>query len=1708
MVATIKEITNSSNATKYFYFIEKEFELSKDWHASKAVDALGISELNNQNFTDILNGKLGDIQLGRKTADGIAHHPGNELILSAPKSVSIMAMVAGDKRMVEAHKLAVDATIDYVQKHLLYARVTENKQTSFIKADNGLIAKFDHFTARPVTDKEKAAVKIDPQLHTHCLIANATLCADGKWRSVVFDALYQNKMFLGEIYRRELAHNIKELGYTITKGDSSKNYFNFEIAGVPEAVIQEFSNRRQVILSKAAEIGAKSAEDLALIAKNSRHDKQAQGETELTAEWATRYNSVDKLEKLQSLVTYSNATKSTTVYSPAALEKAYNFAIAHNSEREAVWQREHIFKTIFAKAGVNYRIADIETLMEKNSKNGKVIVREDKCASYLTTPENIQQERYTISLMRKLQAKTKPIMPAAAVDIRLEETSLSQGARDAVKLIMSSHDQVVAIQGSAGSGKTTALQQVRALATECGYEILGLAPTRDAVTVFKNSTGAEAQTLQLFLIKRAGVLAGRVTKEGLAKLRADLHKKIVILDEASLASTIQKRDLLKLADILRFRLALQGDRRQQGAIEKGKSFDYLQDNGMDTVIMSDIKRQQNVELRESVYLAEQAVDKKPDIANQLIAKALAKIGDKNIIDVSVQKQEKTAITNQELVAALMEKWQKAHNQGKEILVVVPSNPLRRLINAEIRQYYISASSTLVEHTILTRRSLTKAEIREISSYREGDVLVFRAADKAAGTADKYLQVRKIILSTGELVLQRASNSSSSSSLVWRPESLTNKKSNIVEVYEKESIILQAGEKIRWTHNSKEHLFITNGAQAVIEKISSGSITVRTANYERHIISLAHKDMQHIDHDYANTTYRAQGKTADLVIGIVRARELYLQLSTLRAFYIIVSRARHNVQIITDDLAKLKELIGKKSGDKSLAILHTTETPMAKENISLAKQQRDTNITPWETSKNFISSKQDNDNSQAYLARNHSERYQDFLRNPDLIRSIAVELFGQYNKHSKHDQLRFGDNSKIIVDLKTGRWYDFSTAEGGSLYQAYKEKYNFNSLPSLRSVSKKQNFTLTAEQKSDEWKIKGITEALQNSVPITHKDAAWGQRYLQENRKIDWQNINLSDDIRFVAALKAYENKKNYPALISVARDSKGRAQGIQIIYLDPRAPQKNSALEVVKISRGHIQGNFVEVTTNKAANTIFIAEGLETALSIAQSQKDARVICSLGIANIKNIDFSKEENYSAKLVIICADNDGHDAKTNAFIERAALAIKAQGVQTVHIIRPQEIGKDFNDLLKIGGANLVNSYIKPVLAPHIDYQKHFAQLEKELTTKKEAMQATRPTAIADFSIYRDPQKAFSECRRLLEKHGLRYIIQQIKKQPTVLGKLKGIDLAFWQSAARKNAYAHTQNTINDITKQIICHKRHGILNTQYQQLKLQYDQEKQKFCRVQLGFLAAFDSKQQDFTQLCQKLAIPVQHSLAAIDAKSDFQAAKYVTEKLAEQLLYHCNRYGKEATARDKYHFFLRAYFETSRKAKLQSYLTHQLKAKSTGDLLLLQQKLERMLAIDSRLANSSELFFRAIKLNKVVNEFNLGQQKIKTLTAEYLKQGMSQIKANFVAHAVVQYAERYGANMPLKQIEAAKQVSTYVQNNYQALRKAGFSEQQAQIVFSEGYKMLAYYDKRLPQLSISKEEVGYIQQESKQQMVALNNNIKATYKTPSIAYGGMEIGD
>ncbi len=116
MVAIIRQISSAINAVIYFFFVEKKYEYSRGWHENSVTKELGLKEVTKERLKDILNGKICEgVHLGRKTKEGLVHHSGQELILSAPKSVSIMVLVAKDERLIEAHEKAVTTVLNYVE---------------------------------------------------------------------------------------------------------------------------------------------------------------------------------------------------------------------------------------------------------------------------------------------------------------------------------------------------------------------------------------------------------------------------------------------------------------------------------------------------------------------------------------------------------------------------------------------------------------------------------------------------------------------------------------------------------------------------------------------------------------------------------------------------------------------------------------------------------------------------------------------------------------------------------------------------------------------------------------------------------------------------------------------------------------------------------------------------------------------------------------------------------------------------------------------------------------------------------------------------------------------------------------------------------------------------------------------------------------------------------------------------------------------------------------------------------------------------------------------------------------------------------------------------------------------------------------------------------------------------------------------------------
>ena len=239
--------------------------------------------------------------------------------------------------------------------------------------------------------------------------------------------------------------------------------------------------------------------------------------------------------------------------------------------------------------------------------------------------------------------------------------------KEAVTLILSSKDRVVGVQGYAGTGKTTMLNRARALSEKNGYRLHGLAPSASAVKTLSAEAGIESETLQGFLARNTGVAEGRLSRTGARDMRKAFSKTVLVVDESSLASTVQTRNLLRIANALQVpRVVLVGDEKQLDAVDAGKPFAQLQRAGMQTAVMDEILRQRDPALKEAVE-ASLAGDVRG--AFEKLGSSVAEVKADNIAGAVAARLAEVA----------------ARATGRTTGVMAPSHALRSAINGHIRE---------------------------------------------------------------------------------------------------------------------------------------------------------------------------------------------------------------------------------------------------------------------------------------------------------------------------------------------------------------------------------------------------------------------------------------------------------------------------------------------------------------------------------------------------------------------------------------------------------------------------------------------------------------------------------------------------------------------------------------------------------------------------------------------------------------------------------------------------------------------------------------------------------------------------------------------------------------------------------------------------------------------------------------------------------------
>ena len=909
MIVSIGAVAAPAQGAAYY---ERDGYYAKDdpahreasaWAGKGAAD-LGLSgPVDPDVFKTVLEGKVpGGPRLGRPGKDGGIHHrPGRDLTFSAPKSVSLAALVGGDARVTRAHDRAVGRTLAWVERNAAETRMRDPGTGRMVRTgeQKTVAATFRHDTSR----------NLDPQLHTHAVLANMVKGGDGKWRTMANEALYRRQKLIGMVYRSELARELGGLGYRVEKTHADGR---FEIAGVSRSVIEAFSTRRAEIEAAVAERGLgetagnpRLAERAALMTRVHKRDvdktalrsvweKQADGlgfDARALAEAATRETGRENAPVRD----VDPSRREPATKEPAA--EAVEWAVAHLAEREAVFARADLLAGALAWSPGAVTADAAERAVEDLRKEGRLHAAPAlEGGDGMTTEKALADERETIALMRGGENRGRAPMRSWMVSVHLHKGPLTAGQKDAVRLILSEYDRVVGVQGYAGTGKTTMLDRARALLEKRGYEVKGLAPSASAARTLEAEAGIKSETLQRFLARNSGLAQNRLTKKAEKEMRAAFKMTVLVVDEGSLASTVQARDLLRVANTLRLpRLVLVGDAKQLDAVDAGKPFAQLQSAGMKTAIMDEIMRQRDPDLKAAVE-ASLAGD---------VKRAFEKLGS-NVAEVRPDN----------LAGAAAARWLALSPEARaKAGLMAPSHRVREKINAIVRERLIRdgvVHGPAMKSERLVSRGYTRAEKSLAANYAPGDVVAFHRPYKRLGVEKgDELRVAGVDHETRTVRLEGKEGRS----VLWEPGRIAAR-SGGVEVYRVEQMELQQGDRVRWTRNDKD-LGLVNSQTAEVAAVKDGRVGFRLEDGRRLDMTAGDPQLRHIDRAWASTVHAFQGRTVDTVIAAMEAN--HPNLTNQKTLYVEISRARDRAELVTDDAGALRERLEAATGERVSAL---------------------------------------------------------------------------------------------------------------------------------------------------------------------------------------------------------------------------------------------------------------------------------------------------------------------------------------------------------------------------------------------------------------------------------------------------------------------------------------------------------------------------------------------------------------------------------------------------------------------------------------------------------------------------------------------------------------------------------------------------------------------------------------------------------------------
>jgi conjugative relaxase-like TrwC/TraI family protein len=796
-------------------------------------------------------------------ASGMEHQAANRRVFydftfSPPKSVSIAALAGDDARIVQAHDRAIIEALQQLESFAA-TRVRKNGQCADRATGNVAAAVFRHDTSRA----------LDPHLHSHCILFNATYDAvEKQWKALQNHDMLAAQKFVENVYYQELARELVKLGYQI----ENKPRGDFEIRGVSPELIERFSKRHKQIDEKTRELLAREPEkangNIAAIRENIAHKERPpkvrdMALSRLQAMWNGQMTTAER-NALHNLT----VAERQIVQAPATIaEKAITWAEEHVFERRSVIHEHELWRHALEHArGENIRLADIQAVTRQRD-----YIRD---GGKITSREHLEREWKIVCMAKNGRGNSR----ALAFDCRASNRQLDDEQRKAVNWLVSSSDFVSLFRGGAGTGKSFTLREVQRELQARGCTVLAVAPQRQQVMGLEKDGLENVETVSAFIARRQMP-----------------RNAVVLVDEAGQIGGKQMHALLQMVKEHQGRLILSGDTRQHGAVEATDALRAIEKySGIQAVELTTIRRQnpalgKSKAERERIEQYKQAV---ADARDGNFARSFNRLDKLNAI------QQCTFANQHEKLAA---RYLELAKQNQSCVVISQSwNEIHRLndtIRAALKtEKRIGSDETAI--AALLPVDLTDAQKRDARSYTPDAVLVFNRdvrGFKAGESARlKSIEPEHLLVECGKQAAK-----------------IPLKQLGKVTACQSREMALSPGDRLQLK---------ANGRSVENKKLANGELVTVKAVRPDGQIDLADgrtldKNFRQFVRGYAVTSHASQGKSVDYVLfsdSAVKAA------TNNQQWYVTISRGKKGIQIFTCDKEQLRDNITR-SGDRPLAL---------------------------------------------------------------------------------------------------------------------------------------------------------------------------------------------------------------------------------------------------------------------------------------------------------------------------------------------------------------------------------------------------------------------------------------------------------------------------------------------------------------------------------------------------------------------------------------------------------------------------------------------------------------------------------------------------------------------------------------------------------------------------------------------------------------------